>query len=84
MIYTAIYKQHVSNVCVIVELLFFRKASSWVMWASLTLLSLITVVACYYIIMNYYQKVSLKLNRGSLFLRMGHIYNYSYWVGCLL
>ena len=82
MIYTAIYRQHILNAYATVELLFFREASSWVVWASLTLLSLITVVACCFIIMNYYQKVSLKLNHGSFFLKMDHISNYSYWVGC--
>ena len=75
MIYTAIYNQHFLNVYATVELLFFREASSWVVWASLTLLLLITVVACCFIVMNYYQKVSLKLNRGSFFFRINHISN---------
>ena len=79
MIYTAINRQHISNVYAAVELLFFREASSWVVWASLTLLSLITVVACCFIVMNYYQNVSLELNHGPFFQRMSQISIYSLW-----
>ena len=67
MIYTATYRQHISNVYAPVEFLFFLEASSWVVWASLTLLSLINVVASCFIAMNYHQKISLKLNLGSFF-----------------
>ena len=82
MIYTAIYRQHISNVYATVELLYFCKASSWAVCASLTLLALITVVACCFIVMNYYQKVSLNLNNGAFLTRMNHISKYTYWVGC--
>ena len=43
-IYTTTYRQHISNAYVKVELLFFLEESSWVVWASFTLLSLINVV----------------------------------------
>ena len=82
MIYTATYRQHITNIYTTVELLFFHEVSNWVVWASLTLLSLINVVVCCFIVMNYYQKISLKLNRGSFLSIMGHISNYSYCVGC--
>ena len=76
MIYTAIYRQHISNAYATVELLFFCKASSWVVWASLTLLALITVVACCFIVMNDNQKVSLNLNNGAFLTRMNHFTKY--------
>ena len=77
MIYTTICKQHISSVYAKVELLFFRETSIWVVWASLTLLALITVVACCIIVISYHQGVSLKLNSGSFLSRMGLVSKYN-------